>query len=131
MGARAKTNKAELMVNYKEFFHRVGAVKNFYELERLGLTGHDFSGCFDPNLLPILESFITKNPTYHLVSGVGNGRVVNRRCTDARSYLIANGDRDPLLELNFLLDPRWPLIYEEGMAAAMAEINNIKNGRNS
>jgi len=131
MGAKANHSKVELMVSYDDYFRRVGAVKNFFELERLGLTGHDFCGIFDTTQLPALENFVAQHPTYHIVSSLGKGRYVNRFCENANSYLIANGDRDPLLQLNFLLDPQWPLIYEEGMAAAIAELNNIKNSRDS
>ncbi|MBM4253979.1 MAG: hypothetical protein FJ146_18585 [Deltaproteobacteria bacterium] len=131
MGAKANHSKVELMVIFDDYFDRVGVVKNFYELERLGLTGHDFCGCFGTDLLPSLKMFIAENPTYHIVSSLGEGRVVNRLCENARSYLIANGDSEPLLELNFLLDPQWPLIYEDGMAAAIAELNNIKNGHDT
>ncbi|MBM4254140.1 MAG: hypothetical protein FJ146_19415 [Deltaproteobacteria bacterium] len=131
MGAKANQTKVELLVNYDEFFVRVGAVRNFYELEWLRLTGHDFCGMFGKAQLPALKNFVAQHPTYHIVSSLRNGRYANRLCADANSYLIANGDRDPSLELNFLLDPQWPLIYEEGMAAAIAELNNIKNSRDS
>ena len=129
MGAKANQGKVELMVKFGEYFRRVGAVKNFYELERLGLAGQDFAGCFGTHLLPTLVAFIKENPQYHIVSSVGKDRFVNRISADANGYILARGDRDPGLELNFLLEPEWPLIYEEGMAAAIAELNNIKNGR--
>ncbi|MBM4254109.1 MAG: hypothetical protein FJ146_19255 [Deltaproteobacteria bacterium] len=131
MGARTKTNKAELMVSRRKFFDRVGVVTNFYELELLGLAGHDFCGLCIKSLLPQLIKFTEINPEYHIVSSVGVGRFANRYCEDADAYLIANGDRDPLIEVNYLLDPLWPVIWEDGMAAAIAEINNIKNGRKS
>ncbi|MBM4254241.1 MAG: hypothetical protein FJ146_19925 [Deltaproteobacteria bacterium] len=131
MGAKANHSKVELMVNYREFFQRVGAIKNYYELEQLGLKGHDLSGLFIGSLLPQLLRFLSDHPNYHLISSTGIGRFANRFCENADAYLIAKGDRDPLLELNFLLDPQWPLIYEEGMAAAIAEINQVKNGRDS
>ncbi|MBM4254240.1 MAG: hypothetical protein FJ146_19920 [Deltaproteobacteria bacterium] len=133
MGAKANQSKVELMVDYAEYFRRVGAVKDFYELVRLGLTGHDFSGIFCCSSLPMLKNFVKDHPKYHIVSSVGKDRFVNRLSEDAdtNGYLIAEGDRDPALELNFLLDPQWPLIYEEGMAAAIAELNNIKNSRKS
>jgi len=131
MGARAKEKKVELMVNRREFFDRVGMVTNYYELVGLGLDGHDFCGLFSKKILPELRTFCTDNPEYHLVSSAGVGRFVNSLREDADFYMIAKGDRNPALELNFLLDPKWPAIYEEGMATAIAEINNIKNGRKS
>jgi len=133
MGAKANQSKVELLVNYDEFFVRVGAVKNFYELEWLGLSGHDFSGVFDWCMLPQLQTFVVANPKYHILSSVGKGRFVNRLSedSDTNGYLIGDGDKDPLLELNFLLDPQWPLIYEDGMAGPIAELNNIKNSRDS
>ena len=131
MGARANKDKVLLLVNYDDYFRRVGVVKNFYVLERLGLTGHDFCGLFGWRLLPQLIKFVRENPKYHIVSSVGKDRFVNRLTEDANGYLIANGDRDPALELNILLDPLWPIMWEDGMAAALAEINHIKNSRKS
>jgi|GEM_PF-522157 len=133
MGAKANQSKVELMVDYGEYFRLVGAVKDFYELVQLGLTGHDFSGIFCCSSLPMLKNFVKDHPKYHIVSSVGKDRFVNRLSEDAdtNGYLIAKGDRDPTLELNFLLDPRLPLMLEDAMAAAIAEIDNIKNGRNT
>jgi hypothetical protein len=45
--------------------------------------------------------------------------------------MLANGDPDPALMLNYLLDPMWPLIYEEGVSSALAALDDIKNGRKS
>jgi len=73
------------------------------------------------------EDVNAEKPEYHSVSALGAGRFANRFCEDASRYLIAKGDKDPSLELNFLLDPLWPVYWEDGMAAAIAEINNIKN----
>lgn len=131
MGARVRENKVDLIVSLEDFYRRVGAVHNYYELEWLGLTGHDFCGVFVGQLLPLLLTFCDENPEYHIVSSVGVGHFVNRLVHEGDFHMIARGDRDPAIELNFLLDPQWPLIYEEGMAAAFAEINHIKNSRKS
>ncbi|MBM4253978.1 MAG: hypothetical protein FJ146_18580 [Deltaproteobacteria bacterium] len=131
MGARAKEKKVELMVNRREFFDRVGMVTNYYELEWLGLSGHDFCGLFLDSSFPELLKFCGENPDYHLVSSVGVGCFVNRIEEGADFFMIAKGEKNQNLELNYLLDPQWALIYEEGMAAAIAEIDNIKNSQKS
>jgi hypothetical protein len=45
--------------------------------------------------------------------------------------MIANGDKDPALMLNYLLDPNWLLNHEDGVSSALAELDDIKNGRQS
>jgi len=128
MGARAKINKIELMVSLEHFFRRVGIIKNYYRLESLGLSDHDFSGMFPGDRLSQLTRFCERNPRYHIVSSVGEERFVNRVVIGADFYLIADGERDPVLELNFLLDPEWHVLWEDGISETLAEINNIKNG---
>ena len=46
MGARAREDRIELYVSYSDFNRRIGLINNYYDLESLGLKGHDFSGCF-------------------------------------------------------------------------------------
>ncbi|MBM4253795.1 MAG: hypothetical protein FJ146_17650 [Deltaproteobacteria bacterium] len=129
MGARAKVYKAALMVKSYDFSRRVGLIKNYYDLERLGLTGHDFCGKFPSCFLPRLIRFCKENPRYHVVSSDGPGRLINRLVEGKCFYLIGNGDKDPALELNYLLDPEWPVLWEDGISSALAEIQDIKNGR--
>ena len=43
--------------------------------------------------------------------------------------MIGDGDQDPALVLNYLLDPQWPVLAEDGISAAQAELQNIKNRR--
>ena len=129
MGARAKENRVELIVNYSAFKSRVGLITYYYDLEWLGFTGHDFSGSFNPCHLPQLEAFCGHNPDHHIVSSVGPGRFANKFVQESRFYLLANKDKDPSLVLNFLLDPEWSLIVEDGISSALAEIHDIKNGR--
>ena len=128
MGARAKENRVELIVNYTAFKSRVGLITNYYDLEWLGFTGHDFSGRFDPTYVRQLITFCDQNPDHHIVSVVVPGRYVNKLVLGSRSYKIANKDRDPGIVLNHLLDPEWPLIVEDGVSAALAELSDIKNG---
>ncbi|MCX6106206.1 MAG: hypothetical protein NTY08_10295 [Proteobacteria bacterium] len=129
MGARAKENRVELIVNYSAFKSRVGLITYYYDLEWLGFTGHDFSGSFNPCHLPQLEAFCGHNPDHHIVSSMGPGRFVNKLVQGSRSYRLANKDKDPSLMLNFLLDPEWSLIVEDGISSALAEIHDIKNRR--
>ena len=129
MGARAKENRVELIVNYSAFKSRVGLITYYYDLEWLGFTGHDFSGAFDPCHLPQLEAFCAHNSDHHIVSSMGPGRFVNKFVLESRFYLLANKDKDQSLVLNFLLDPEWSLIVEDGISSALAEIHDIKNRR--
>ena len=130
MGARAKENHVELIVKYTAFKSRVGLITNYYDLEWLGFTGHDFSGSFDPCHVPQLEAFCSDNPDHHIVSCVAPGRYVNTLVTGDHIYLLANKDKDPSIVLNHLLDPEWSLIVEDGIGTALAEIHDIKNRRN-
>ena len=130
VGARARENHVELIVNYDEFYSRVGLVTNYYDLEWLGFVGHDFAGSFDPCHLPQLLTFCEQNPDHHVVSIVAPGRYVNKLVPgEDNTYLLANNDKDPCIVLNHLLDPEWLLIVEDGISAALAEIHDIKNRR--
>ena len=127
MGARANENKMTLMVDTNEFYDRVGLVWNYYELEWLGFKPFDYSGNFDPEELPQLLDFCRLNPEYHIVSGFKGGRMINKLIPEARGYWLANGDRDPSLMFNFLLNPNLPLVMEEIITAASAVFRDIKN----
>ncbi|MBM4254147.1 MAG: hypothetical protein FJ146_19450 [Deltaproteobacteria bacterium] len=131
MGARARVDKIELYVSYSDFNRRIGLINNYYDLVSLGLEGHDFSGCFMCDDLSQLIDFCREHRQYHIVTCDGPGRRVNRLIQGKDYYMLANGDRDPALVLNYLLDPDWPLSYEDGVSSALAELDNIKNGRKS
>ena len=115
------------MVDTNEFYDRVGLVWNYYELEWLGFKPFDYSGNFDPEELPQLLDFCRLNPEYHIVSGFKGGRMINKLIPEARGYWLANGDRDPSLMFNFLLNPNLPLVMEEIITAASAVFRDIKN----
>ena len=129
MGARAREHKIELFLNARVFNKRVGLVKNYYEIEWLGLTGHDFCGSFGRSCLPQLIQFCKDNPEYHIVSCDGPGRYINRLVAHQSFYMIGDGDKDPNLVLNSLLDPQWQVLYEDGVSSGLAEFDNIKNRR--
>ena len=129
MGARAREDKIELMVESDRFNRRVGLITNYYDLEWLGLNGHDFCGGFGSQHLPQLLRFCQENPDYHIVSCDGPGRCVNRLLLEKDFYMLANKDKDPALVLNYLLDPEWPTLLEEGISSALAELDHIKNRR--
>ena len=129
MAARANGEKAVLYFKSRDFYQRVGVINNFHELEWLGLAGHDFSGTFGSWMLPELIRFCRDNPEYHILSSNGPGRVVNQLLEGKVYYMIANGDRDPTLTLNQILDPYWPVLFEDGISSALSELDNIKNRR--
>ena len=76
-----------------------------------------------------LEAFCADNPYHHMVSSTGPGRFSNKFVQEYRFYLLGNKDKDPSRVLNFLLDPEWSLIVEDGISSALAEIDGIKNRR--
>ena len=129
MGARSRVNKIELMVESDRFNRRVGLITIFYDLEWLGLSGHDFSGLFRSCFIPQLIQFCKENPEYHILTSGGPGRLLNHLVEGKSFYMIGDGDKDPALVLNYLLDPQWPISYEDGISEALAELNNIKNRR--
>ena len=129
MGARARENKIELIVQSRDFNRRVGLIKNYYDLEWLGLSGHDFCRAFRRCFLPQLIQFCKENPEYHIVTSDGPGRLINRLVEEKSFYLIGVGEKDPALVLNYLFDPHWPVSYEDGVSAALAELDNLKNRR--
>ncbi len=131
MSARARPDKIELIVSFSDFNRRAGVITNFYDLWALGLRGHDFCGCFGYRDLPQLEAFCSNDDEYHIVTCDGPGRSVNRLIRGKHIYMIANGDRDPALTLNYLLDPEWEVSYEDGISSALAKLEDIKNGRKS
>ena len=127
MGAKAKHDKMTLIVDIDEFYDRVGLVWDYYELEWLGLKPFDFGGYFDSDEIPRLLEFCNLNPEYHIVSGFRGGRKINKFVPDARGYWLAIGDKDPSLLLNFLLDPKLPLIMEDVITEATAVLRDVKN----
>ena len=127
MGATSKQDKMTLIVDGDEFYNRVGLVWDYYELEWLGFKPFDYNGNFDSDDLPQLLEFCQLNPEYHIVSGFRGGRKINKLVPDARCYWLANGDKDPTLIHNFLLDPKVPLIVEDAITAAAAVLRDIKN----
>lgn len=54
MGAKAVCERIELITDSNAFNNRVGLKKNYYDLEWLGLSGHDFCGIFRSRYLPQL-----------------------------------------------------------------------------
>ena len=129
MGARAREQKIELIVRSRDFNRRVGLITNYYDLEWLGLSGHDFSGLFRSRFLPQLIRFCKENPEYHILTSDGPGRLLNQLVEGKSFYMIGDGDKDPALVLNYLLDPQWPVSYEDGISEALAQLDNIKNRR--
>ena len=127
MGARARENQVELIVQSKEFKRRVGLISNYYDLEWLGLNGHDFCGVFGAGHLPQLISFCRENPEYHIVSCDGPGRSVNRLLFGKDFYQIASGDRNPAIVLNYLLDPKLMVSWEDAVSSALAVFDDVKN----
>ncbi len=127
MGALAKENHIELFVSAEAFDQRVGMIRNYWELKWLGFELSNFAGMFTEDELPDLQGFIHENPEYHIVTNVSSGRYVNKYVPQNRLYFLANGDRNPCLVLNHLIDPMAPLIHEDMVRETLAVLKNIKN----
>ncbi|MCX6106204.1 MAG: hypothetical protein NTY08_10285 [Proteobacteria bacterium] len=128
MGATANQANIELLVSAIEFRARVGLVDDYFELEWLGFKLDNLCGIFrSADLTPLIE-FCSNHPEYHIVSTIAPGRYVNKYVPDGCSYALANGDKNPTIMLNHLLDPQWPLILEDAISAAFTEPHDVKNG---
>ena len=128
MSASARENRIELIVDINIFYKRVGMVDNYYELEWLGFKTHYFSGSFEAESVPELLKFCQENLDYHIVSYTDHGRYENKYVPGHVLYRLANGDRDPTLVLNHLVDPNRVLIAEEVVCAALAVLHDVKTG---
>lgn len=127
MGARVNENRIELLVDSGEFRARVGMIEDYLELEWLGFKLNNICGIFRSQDLPNLIAFCRDHPNYHIVSSLGSGRYINKYDPSARSYALANGDKNRSLALNYFLNPQWPLIVEDTISKALTELQNIKD----
>jgi hypothetical protein len=127
MAGVADPSRIELYTDTLAFSERVGIIRNYYELEFLGLNGQGFSGIFSFESAAFLCKFCEENPEFHIVSGVAPGRYVNTYEPGSRIYLLASGDPNPTLVLNHLISPDWQLINEDTISSALAELDKIKN----
>ena len=127
MGALSKQRNIEFTFSMDEFERRVGLISDYEELSWLGFNIDNFCGIFHPWRLAELLDFCRLNCDYHVVTGIGPGRYINRCVPDGGSYFLARGTKNPGLMVNYLLDPEWPLILEDGISAALAVFSDIKN----
>ena len=128
MSATAREDHIELLVDINEFFDRVGIVGNYLELEWLGFKIESFSGSFRSERLPDLQHFCHENLDYHIVTYTGKGRYENRYVPGNVIYRLANGDRNPCLVLNHLIDPNRALVAEKTVCAVLAMLNDVEAG---
>ncbi|MBM4253599.1 MAG: hypothetical protein FJ146_16650 [Deltaproteobacteria bacterium] len=128
MGAIHK-EKIEFTTSYEEFRDRVKLICSYKEIEWLGLEPKSISGMFFRDDATTLLRFCRENPSYHIVTITGPTRYENRFIADQRIYLLAQGDSNPQLLLNWSLARDFHLQLEEGTCQALAVIDDIKNGR--
>ena len=126
MSATAREDRIELIVDINIFFNRVGIVGHYEELEWLGFKVECFAGSFRSERVPELQRFCQENPEYHIVSYTGDGRYENKYVPGQVLYRLANGDRNPILVLNHLVDPKQALVAEEIVCAALAVLDDVK-----
>ncbi|MBM4254011.1 MAG: hypothetical protein FJ146_18750 [Deltaproteobacteria bacterium] len=127
MVARFQVDRTLLLVNHDDFRQRVGLIENYYELSKLGFPLNNLSGIFRPADLSELVEFCQSNARYHIVSYLGEGHYKNKLVPHAKSFALANGDNDPSIALNDLLDPELPVIDEDTISEALAVLDYIKN----
>ena len=128
MGASGCGDRIELIVDICEFYRRVGLVASYLDLEWLGLQPNLCSDFFWSEDLPHLQQFCRENPEYHIVSSSSPGRLENRYVPGAQTYSIANGDRNPNLVLNPMVNPKWALVDEEVVCSALAILDKGVSG---
>jgi hypothetical protein len=80
------------------FDDRVGLIQDYWEVHLIGLESDDASGVFFASRLQVLQSYCKKNPAYHIVS-LKNHNYFNRPIVGMKGYFLADGDKDPELEL--------------------------------
>ena len=127
MGASAREDKLEIMVSTPAFYQRTGIVYDYQEIEWLGFALDNFVGIFTVKELPSLLKFCEENSEYHVVTCTDPGRHINRYVPDHKTYRLANGDKNPNLVLNWLLDPMRPLVHEDFVREALAALDDVKN----
>ena len=126
MGATAKKDHIEMLVSIDDFTARVGLINSYIELEWLGFKLNNYCASFKPANLSALLEFCRINSEYHVVTYVSPGRYVNKYVSGARTYCLANGDKNPALVLNHLIDPQRHLKEEDVISSALAMLRDIK-----
>jgi hypothetical protein len=128
MGAYSREDRIELIVDVHEFYARVKIVHPHTELEPLGLQPDSISGMFFDSSVEQLVEFCARNPTYHIVTSLGEGRNINKFVPGQRVYSLAQGDKNPCLMLSTIADPKRALVYEEMVCAALAILSDPDDG---
>lgn len=128
MSATGREDHIELIVDISEFIRRVGFVNSYLELEWLGFKIESYGGSFRARRLPELFAFCAENPEYHIMTYTDLGRIANKYVPDKDLYMLANGDKNPSLVLNHLIDPARALVAEETVCSALAVLNNVNTG---
>lgn len=84
-----------------EFHRRVGTLNWYEDLEALGFTPDCVIGAFYLSDIPALQQFCLSNSKYHIVTYISSLVMVNRFDKSGRFYFLADGDKDPSIELVF------------------------------
>jgi len=124
MGAYAREDRVELIVDINEFYDRVKIVFPHTELEPLGLEPDTYSGMFLEESVQQLVEFCARNPKYHIVTGLDEGRSINRYVLGPHIYSLAIGDKNPCLMLSMFADPNRGLVDEDMICAALAILSD-------
>ena len=127
MKACAFTDKLEVMTSSAAFHRRTGLIGDYREIEWLGFELSNYVGIFMEEDLPELLEFCEANPEYHIVTCTDPGRNVNRYIPGKKIYHLADGDKNPNLVLNWLLDEKRPLIDEDLRREVLAMLSEGKD----
>lgn len=83
-----------------EFVDKTQWVRDFEKLARLGLTDCTILGTFFPSAVGDLLDFCAKHPSYHIISMLRGGILINRYDSRGGAFCLAVGDQDPHYAFN-------------------------------
>jgi|LauGreDrversion4_2_1035121.scaffolds.fasta_scaffold15541_7 hypothetical protein len=126
--AAVTREKIELTTSFEEFRDRVELICSYKEIAWLGLEPQSICGMFFSNDVDTLTKFCAENSGYHIVTCTDGTRFENRFIPGYQIYLLASGDKNPLLVVNWSLSTDFHLQLEEGFDQALAVVGDIKNG---
>ena len=82
-----------------EYYRRVGAIGCVERLNAMGLEPMSIIGTFWPKQVQSLLEICAVDTNFHIISDVHPGLSVNRYVEGNCRYQLAEGDKDPTIEL--------------------------------
>jgi len=122
-------DKTQLTTSFEDFYDRVKLICSYKEVEWLGLKPKSISGQFFSDDIDTLKEFCRDNTDYHIVTCTDGTRLENRLILGHQIYLLAIGDKNPQIVVNWSLAPDFHLQLEEEVCEILAVLRDVKNGR--